>query len=69
METSVSPFVGSCRSRALDFNFPRRIGTGISQRLAPCKTSKDGIKYINECCIYDPDERYVHCICLVCGTI
>ncbi|XP_062502429.1 MAPK/MAK/MRK overlapping kinase-like [Corticium candelabrum] len=45
------------KSRALDFNFPRRIGTGISQRLAPCKTSKDGIKYINECCIYDPDER------------
>jgi hypothetical protein len=51
--------MGYCRSRAMDFNFPKKTGTGIEHRLAPCKSSKPCIKFINDCCTYDPDERYV----------
>jgi renal tumor antigen len=49
--------MGYCRSRAMDFNFPKKTGTGIEHRLAPCKSSKPCIKFINDCCTYDPDER------------
>jgi serine/threonine protein kinase len=45
------------KSRAMDFNFPKKTGTGIEHRLAPCKSSKPCIKFINDCCTYDPDER------------
>lgn len=43
----------------MDFNFPKKAGTGIEQRLVPCKTTREGIRFINDCCVYDPDERRV----------
>eukprot|EP00118_Oscarella_pearsei_P028961 m.3360 g.3360 ORF g.3360 m.3360 type:complete len:410 (+) comp9303_c0_seq2:101-1330(+) len=53
-ERLLSKFI---KSRSMSFDFPKKVGTGIEQRMRPCCASKGSIDFINQLCMYDPDER------------
>lgn len=50
-----SVFCPSCRSRAMQFNFPPKKGTGISRLIPKCPAPALSLLY--QMLAYDPDER------------